>query len=318
MLKSEQEKKDFTSYALQKAYFYIESKFWSKLDIDTLNKWLHNFQSIDEKFCASKLLERFIYYSEEDILRLIKYGLTELIFKRQATQIELDRNFADSNQSFLDAQSSFFKSTLFLPLTSNNNPSESSGAIVRYLTNDIGIPEHQVIDINDCKKDLSLFTNLIILDDFVGSGRQIFDFWNYTTIMINKKSFIINTLPLFFPNLQIEYLCLVCTEEGYTDFHSRNTNVGLRITCCEKLTTKFKVFGSNSIYFDRNELDYGKDVLANLCRRSGISLLGYQGYDYAIAFHHSIPDTSLPLFFKEKDDWKPLFRNKKTNETNEL
>ncbi|WP_294824185.1 hypothetical protein, partial [uncultured Flavobacterium sp.] len=45
---------EFSSYALKKVYFYIESKFWSKLDIPILRNWLNNFKTVEEKYCASK------------------------------------------------------------------------------------------------------------------------------------------------------------------------------------------------------------------------------------------------------------------------
>lgn len=311
---SDDDKQDFIKYALQKVHFYIESKFWSKLDNDTLSKWLNNFKTVDEKYCAAKLLDRFVYYSEEDTLRLLEYGFGELIFKRYALKSELKENFDISNKNLLDFKTKFLSKTVILPLLSNNNLSESSLAISRYLTNDLGLDETKILDINNLSsKILNHAKNLIIIDDFIGTGKQIFDFWNCAKMKLDDEEISINSLKHLFKDLEIEYLCLVCTEEGYFNFHTQNTTVGLRITYCEKLTNKFKVFGSTSVYFEKDEVDESKIIIEKLCDLNGINLLGFNGLDYAIAFHHTIPDTSLPIFHKQTDTWNPLFRNKKTN-----
>lgn len=308
-------KNSFIKYALQKVHFYIESGFWSKLDNDSLNRWLNNFKTIDEKYCAAKLLDRFVYYSEDDILRMLDYGFNELIFKRYALQEEVKSNFSLSNSELLSLKEDFFSKSIILPLLTIDNPSESSLALTRLLTNDMGFSEKKIFHINNLSHSvLSDVKNIIIIDDFIGTGKQILDFWNYNNIKVDGVDMRLNQLKQKYPNVEIEYLCLVCTDEGITNFHAENMGTGLRITCCERLTNKFKVFSSNSIYFDKSEVDACKDVLEKICFTNDIDFLGYQGLDYAIAFHHSTPDTSLPLFFKQKQNWQPLFRNKKTVE----
>lgn len=312
---TEEEKTSFFRYALQKVYFYIESNFWSKPSYDSLNKWLNNFKTVDEKYCAAKLLDRFVYYSEEDILRMLEFGLNEIIFKRKMLSEEINSSFNVTNSDLITLKRNFFQSTIILPLISNDNPSESSLALSRYITNDLGFSEDKILHIkNLTDKVLSETKNIIILDDFIGTGKQILDFWNHTQISIDGKLVSVNKLKLLYPKLDIEYLCLVCTEEGYNNFHSENMSVGLRITYCEKLTNKFKVFGSESVYFEKEEVEYYREVIEKLCEKCGIDVLGYQGLDYALAFHHSTPDATLPLFFTKGNKWQPLFTNKKTQQ----
>lgn len=309
-----QEKDDFVKYALQKVHFYIESKFWSKLDNDTLNKWLNNFKTTDQKYCAAKLLDRLVYYSEEDIVRLLEFGFNELVLKRYILNIELANDFEVPNVELIKFRTEFYSKSVVVPLLSNKNPSESSLAMTRYLTNDLGFPEGNILDITNLFSEvLKNAKNLIIIDDFIGSGTQIFDFWNITKMKIDNVEYTINNIKSLYPELEIEYLCLVCTEEGYLNFHTKNSAVGLRITYCEKLANKFRVFGSTSVYFDKDEVEENKSIIEELCDSNGINLLGYQGLDYAIAFHHDIPDSSLPIFYKQTKNWNPLFRNKKTN-----
>lgn len=303
----------FNDYALNKVYFYIESKFWSKLDIDTLHGWLHNFKSLEEKYCAFKLLDRFVYYSEEDIVRLIDYGLNELVLKKKIFDYEVSTDFKGTNEDLLKIKSDFYDNSCILPLLTDNL-SESSLAMIRYLTNDLSYPESKVLDINNIKSnDLKNVKHLIIIDDYIGSSNQLHTFWNFTKIRVDNEEIITKRLKSKFPNLEIEYFCLVCTENGFLNFTSKNMDdVPLKISYCEMLTDKYKVFGADSIYFDNNEIEECKNILDNICQKNKIDFLGYESLDYAIAFHHSIPDSSLPLFYKQTSDWNPLFKNKKT------
>jgi hypoxanthine phosphoribosyltransferase len=303
---------DFCGYAFKKVYFYIESSFWSKLDIPILRSWLSNFKTMEEKYCAAKLLDRFVYYSEEDIISLIKYGLYELVLKRKILEHEVNNSFLVSNQELVEMQNNFFSTTLILPLL-KDNLSESSLAILRHLTNDLGFPEENILNNHRLdSKILSKAKNLLIVDDFIGTGNQILQFWNQIKITIDDEDVIVNKLKTKFPNLDIEYFCLVCTEEGYSNFHAENNYVPLKITYCEMLSNKFKVFGKDSVYFTNDEVEDCRLILEDLCKKNDVELLGYNSLDYAIAFHHSIPDSSLPLFYKQTSTWKPLFKNKKT------
>lgn len=303
---------DFIKYAKNKVYFYIESKFWSKLDITTFHAWLSNFDTIEEKYCALKLLDRFVFYSEEDMIRLLQFGFFELIFKRKALEKEVTHNFNLSNGELNKLKNDFIRNALVLPLRTDNL-SESSLAMARYLTNDFGFPEENIIDQNNLKsEELLKSRNLIIIDDFIGSSNQLFNFWNFETIKLDNEDITPKELRKMFPNLEVEYFCLVSSEDGLSNFHFNNVDVGLRITFCEKLTNKYKVFGKDSVYFDNEEVECCKNILDLLCKRKGIPLFGYTNLDYAMAFHHSIPDSSLPLFYSQNKNWNPLFKNKNT------
>ncbi|RLJ98799.1 phosphoribosyltransferase-like protein [Tenacibaculum discolor] len=306
---------NFTSFALDKVYFYIESGFWSKLKMKELQNWVGNFKNHRERYCALKLLDRFVYYSEEDIIHLIKYGIYEKIVKRHLLQLEQKYNFIVSDEKIARAKDLFLKNIYFIKLDTGN-PSQSSEAMLRYLKIDIGFPESNILDIKNLKAEtLSKCNHLVIIDDFIGSGTQIRNFWNYGKVQLDDEEILLNKLEERFSNLSIEYFCLVCTEEGYDNFKydfDMGVKNNLRITYGEILSNKFKVFGKESIYFDKSEIEYCKNLLQKLCDENGIPFLGYESLDYAVAFHHGIPDCSLPLFYRKNDNWNYLFRNKKT------
>ncbi|MDQ3190447.1 MAG: hypothetical protein M3Q58_02540 [Bacteroidota bacterium] len=311
----EVDKKIFINKALDKVYFYIESKFWSQPDQIRLESWLNNFKSVDEQYCAAKLLDRFVYYSEEDIYRLLKFGLYEKILKQDVLKLECMNEFETTNEKINQLIKNELGRTLFLPL-STGNVSESSLAMARYLSINLGINEKQIIGLNELKWDkLKSIKRLIIIDDFVGTGEQIIDFWNYTLVNVEGKDYSMFEIKnILSGQTSFEYLCLVTTKYGYNNFYCEEAphNKDLTITYCEMLSDKFKVFGEKSTYFDQNEMVYNKQVLNDLCLKNKISLLGFESLDYAIAFHHGIPDASLPLFHKESATWNHLYKNKGT------
>eukprot|EP01013_Petalomonas_cantuscygni_P004830 TRINITY_DN15271_c0_g1_i1.p1 TRINITY_DN15271_c0_g1~~TRINITY_DN15271_c0_g1_i1.p1 ORF type:complete len:318 (+),score=-26.02 TRINITY_DN15271_c0_g1_i1:92-955(+) len=280
-----------------------------------LNNWLANFPDEQSKYCALKLLDRFVYYSEEDIVHLLKYGIEERIFKRYLLEIDLKDDFKLQEDELQEYRKCFYESLYFIKLDTKN-PSQSSETMLRYLKMDVGISEENILDSNNLNtKTLRNCRNLVIIDDFIGSGTQLQTFWNHGEVTLDGERILINKLKEKFPDIEMEYFCLICTDEGLENFlynDSPGIRKDLRITYSEVLTNKFKVFSKESIYFKTQEIENCKNILQELCRKNKIDLLGYESLDYAIAFHHGIPDCSLPLFYRQTASWNYLFRNKKT------
>lgn len=306
----------YCSLSLETINFYIESGFWSKPKKQILTNWLNNFKEPFEKYCAVKLLMNFLYYSEEDIIRLLEYGLFEKIFSKYLLKKEISSGFSITNKELLEFRTEFEEGIRFIPLQTGN-VSESSTLMTRHLTNELGINEKTILDIKNLKKeDFKDVKNVILIDDFIGTGTQIHTFWNFTQVSLDGEELIgVKKLKeIFSEGVDFEYFCLVATEEGLENLTQNNfeQNTALKVTFCEKLTDIHKVFGANSIYFEDDEIDECREVLEKLSKQNKIKLYGYNQSDYAIAFHHSIPDCSLPLFFKENNSWNTLYRNKKT------
>lgn len=312
-------KEDFIEYALDKVYFYIESKFWSKITIKQVKLWMQNFIDLNEQYCAAKLLDRFVYYSEEDIICLLKYGLKEVIFNELQLTHEIESNFNITENELFAKWEQFKAQTALIPM--GKGLTDSSKHIARYFCNDIGFPESNVIDSNNIDSNfIKKFKRVLMIDDFLGSGDQLIEFWNYQDITIDgyqKKMF---ELPAQFEQISFDYFCLVATEEGLERFFSEELdhNKGLKIINCEVLKKKFKIFGQNSVYFTEEEMHDCKQILQKVSERCGTKLLGHNDMDYAIAFHHCIPDTSLPIFYEENAKWHYLIRSKKTRTYDEF
>ncbi|PTX43589.1 hypothetical protein C8P64_2118 [Christiangramia gaetbulicola] len=293
-------------------FFYIENGLWSKPNSKSLLNWLSNFKRKKEKLAAYHLLDNFIFYSEDDIIRLLKFGVFEKIFKRKILKEEIKHNYSLDNDHLEELRIDFLKNLFFIPLT-KGKPSESSGAMVRYLTNNLNFPEENILNPMRLEsKTLNKANNIIIIDDFIGSGKQILDFYNFKKITLDSEELTMREISNKFPNIELEYFCLVSTLDGLHKINNPENfpQNNLRITYSELLDERYKVFGSSSYYFPKDKVEDFKNVLEDLCELNNIELLGYEGLDYALAFHHSIPDCSLPLFYKKNNNWFPLFLNK--------
>ncbi|WP_306642750.1 phosphoribosyltransferase-like protein [Sanyastnella coralliicola] len=317
---SDSEKEEFIEYAIEKVYFFIDSQFWSKFDVSKVQSWMQNFRSLDERYCAAKLLDRFVYYSEDDVIQLLKHGLNELFLRRDYLRAEDESGYSLTNDELQSLKNQFIRKTALLPL-SEGNPTESSHAVARILSNEIGFPEQNVLSPSNLESDyFNNFDRILIIDDFVGSGDQIIEFWNLFDTKVDEESIKMYEFPHKFPNIDIQYFCLVVTKEGYDRFYNEELEhmKNLTIRYCEMLPTKFKIFGDDSVYFDQEEREECKAIIQNLISDKGFGLTGYRQLEYAVAFHHCIPDASLPLFYEKKENWNYLLRNKRTQEHVEI
>ena len=312
---SEKDKEEFIQYSIDKVYFYIESKFWSKLTVKRVQNWMKNFESIDEKYCAARLLDRFVFYSEDDTIRLLDYGINEIFIRKEYLRKEQEEDFLIEEAELKKVKEDFLGRTGLLPL-SEGNPTDSSFEMARKISSELGFPEGQVISPTEFDSDINKrYDQIIILDDFIGTGDQIIDFWNYSDINFNGVKRKLYEISKILTNTSFHYLCLVSTKEGLDRFYSEDLHHDktLSISCCEILKEKFRIF-NGTVYFDEGEVEECQKIIKALCERKNINFLGFRRKDYAIAFHHGIPDASLPLFYEQNENWNYLIRNKKTKE----
>ena len=89
----------------------------------------------------------------------------------------------------------------------------------------------------------------------------------------------------------------------------------LNITCVRNLSDKQKVFSNNSyIWINSDEKEKALSLFMELTNNIGIPLYGYKQLDFAFIMHQTIPDWSLPIFWKENSDWHLLMRRKNSND----
>jgi hypothetical protein len=251
-----------------------------------------------------RLLNRFVYYSERDVKRFLMHGLYKILLYEPSLIWNQARQFRTTTPEQQLFAQQFLAATTFAPLLDRNKPSESGNVLCRYLNRDLGISSKQICQ----PSELAGVTNkrVVIVDDFVGSGQQIIDFWNKPKIAGETLTNIATA-----NNLEVTYLSLVATRYGLN--RVGRMTPGLQVVSCEVLEDSYRIFSAPSLYLGpHDELLVARRYLETLCQHRNIPLLGFHKLDFAVAFHHSIPDATLPLFFTKNSRWNPLIKRRRS------
>lgn len=296
----------------RKVEFYITSKQWDNITISQLNSWLKNFDQQSRKY-ALTLLNHFIFYPERDVKRLCYHALTHVIFKEELLDFDRRSSFACSNQTVYASLISLIKKCAIVPIWSEGNPSESGNTIARIYTTIPLIHQRQVLRPDQVLPSIyeGTYQRFLFVDDFLGSGDQVIDFWNEPSISLGSsgKKIPLSRIAQVHPGLSFEYVALVASTFGLN--RVRTSCPELKLHVCEELTDEYRVFADTSMFFTtREERDLCHNYLKDLCQKKGIDLLGWHQLDFAVAFHHGAPNSCLPLFWKRATSWNQLVRRR--------
>jgi len=285
------------------------SNQWSGITEGNIDDWLfHNFKEVKGKYFAIKILLHGLYYSEYNLIALLKDGIFNKILGHNIkTQLIADANIYRLKSEIEAEIKDELSKTLFIPLLDKDKPSESGNAIIRYLTNKLGIPAsntsfHFLVNTTG----LNAYKRIIIVDDCLGSGDQLTSFWNFNDKFNEIKEEAQRI------GLEIYYLILIGNEESLMELQINGELRGLKVIICEKVNKENGVFYlKNNIWNgDKEEMDDAIQYFDQINATYSVPRLGFNGMDFAIFIHNTTPDWSLPIFWTENSDWKPLFKRK--------
>ena len=227
--------------------------------------------------------------------------------------VSLDSEFRYSQNALAQTYKDELKESCFIPLLDSNKPHESANYISRQLVQN-GIIESgqsmflpQIVDYHNRTN----FTNLIIVDDCVGSGHQLTDFWMHGKVNVNGTTKLLREYCAE-NNIHATYLTLFGYNVSIKELSEKFSD--LNIVCVRELNDSLRVFNKNSyIWENEKELDYAKSVFSEYAMIGNVSLYGYNLLDFAFIMHRTIPDWSLPILWTDNADWKHLMRRKNSN-----
>lgn len=302
---------DYIDYSRLIIDFFIRSRQWDGLKVLDIKKWLNNFpDNIIEKYFAIRLLNQIIYYSENDMESLLYEGIfNRIIGEEHVSLLQYGNNFSYQNQELCEMQHKELESTLFVPLLVGPDPDESGNQLTRMLTQRLLINKSRV-KFHYCLNDNDALNNkrLIIVDDCLGTGQQCFDFWTKSTVKSGEllRNWCKNN------NLDVYYLVLV----GFLDSIDNLNRIfsDLKIRCMEVLQNTHRVFHKDSFYWeDQTELLIAKNYFKHIAHSNNFNLAGFNGLDFALALHKTIPDWSIHALWKERSNWSYLMGRKNSH-----
>lgn len=202
-----------------------------------------------------------------------------------------------------------------MPLLYSNSPHESANYITRLMIQQRVIETHQTIFLHQLVKAFEKynFNRLVIVDDCLGTGDQLREFWNKNAyINFGEKRIHIKEY-CSERSVQIDYLVLFGYEESIKCLD--NEFKDLNIHCIKKLSDIQRVFTNESYIWDnKEEREKAFAFFKGITEICGVELLGYGNLDFAFIMHKTIPDWSLPLFWRKTPDWDFLLRRKDSDD----
>lgn len=274
------------------------------------NKWLSNFHDIpDGQYIACRLLNRFLYYSDKDIKKLLVDAINDIYSQLVVLPLQLSKNFSSLPSENEYEIGEAIKRTLFIPLTPWGDPGASGLYIMRCIHNYYK-PRVQSCNVSDIVDSMSAsYDRIVIVDDFVGSGKQFTDFLADAEIK--------GGVPLrdwcHSHQIQANYLALIGYEKALEKLRSDFNDIN--IIFAEVLDDSHRIFTSNHLCWDDAEEQQAvRDILEIELSKFGIKLLGFNDLDFAVAVHDTIPDWSLPMLYKKTNGWNMLIERKDSYE----
>lgn len=288
-------------FVLEKCGYFANVGLWPwKQELDP-ELWLENFQAA-EKELAVHLLNSFMYYAEP---------LVDAIFG--AALQSLSKSLIRLGDPLLTSQMTwrtFVDGAIITYVTGETpNPTDSGLMFARKARQRLEFREEQIMD-----PDAALVELLergprpvVFVDDFVGSGRQFLATWS--------RQVAVGSLSVSFERLSRErgftfYYCpALCTEYGMNQLRIHTPDVF--VNPGHLIPSKYSAIAPDSVIWPADRRDDGREFLRRTSARAGIvAWEGFRRLGLALAFQHSVPDATLPIFYWDKNGWHPLIRRR--------
>ncbi|MDC4527847.1 hypothetical protein OHV52_18530 [Acinetobacter baumannii] len=290
-------------------YAWDNDKPW-----DEVEQWLLNFKGYSffpiekEKIYALHMLSNFNYFSQDMVRQMLKSCFEELLIiplKQQIRKKHSDTLDIDLINRELAQE---LKQTIFIGA---GNPSESGTHLLYYFRQMNQLPTTNFLDfhgafIEDAYGNISIrdpdIKRFIFFDDLVATGEQL----NKFTIERVKKIRQSN------PDIDIRFMSMFATTKALKKINTKESfNGGAKALFI--LDESYKAFGKKSRYFKRRKWPSKYKLKMFSGRYSQLLVAernkhGFNASQLMIGFSYNTPDNSLPIFWKEADNFNPIFK----------
>lgn len=278
---------------------------WPRQQDLNVERWLTNFEA-DETDLAKRILMNFIYFNKTATDALM----------RQAIQNHLSELW--KSPSFPKPPSKTTLTQVRFVYCEGEMPhaTDSGYHFARRLRDALRVPEAVITSPVEALQASNHVKHFVFVDDFVGSGNQFRetisrrhdvygnqvsfedlsadkDFTIAYCPCISTKYAIEQNIEPVLPQIHIHPAHILDFRHTISDVRSRTWS-GLTDLEAEEMIRKLKIASARAGYTreDRSEDDWR----------------GFHGLALSVSFEHGIPDASLPIFYSNRNGWKPLMR----------
>lgn len=315
------------SYLYNKIKALNETLWGNKAQNPTIQKWLDNYATEDEKNHSLYLLSKFMYFGESCIRNLC------ISMYRDLYRYPIIKNIRQSLGGSLEEAiiepifDAIQRNTVFVSI---GNPSESGATLLYYFRQENKLSKNQFADTNNLIVETGSTIDLknknieyyIFIDDFCGTGSQV-----TTDKDLCDK---INKIKTLNPNAKIMYFMLFGTTKGMG--YIKDKGIFDRVESVVELDKSHRCFDDDTRFFDnKTKFDklkakgycykYGLPLMKSICKKSNVPVhlldtashgvaLGYGDCQLLIGFHYNTPDNTLPIIWYNEDEvsWFPIFK----------
>ena len=212
-----------------------------------------------------------------------------------------------------------FKNNCWYSFIQGENPNhvtDSGYIFTRKLRDELDISDTQIIKFDALFKKLENYSstpqNVILVDDFVGSGAQTDEAWN--THRLGNYGMTLNELQSRYHH-RIIYAPLIVNDIGLERINDCCPN--LHLEYIHHLGPEFNLFNVDGVCWASDKNLYGKFLAMmnriaseqNIPIKNGNHVNDMQGFaqqGLSLAFSHGIPDACPAFFYWNTATWKPL------------
>jgi hypothetical protein len=266
--------------------------------------WLENFSNQNEKELASHILKQFIYFSDDIIDQMLR------VVVGRCGYFFMQKDSTWNHESF--KEQCWYS---FIQGENTDDATDSGYIFTRKLREVLHIPDERIIKFEALfakLEDNNDSQNVILVDDFVGTGAQTVTAWNKHRLGTSKKS--LNELQRL-NNHCIVYAPLIVNYLGKSRITSECPN--LHLEYIYNLGPEYNLFNVNGLCWagDNNLYSRFWEMMKRIAQEHEIPIKeGYhvndmQGFGQqglTLAFHHGIPDACPAFFYWDTRSWKPL------------
>lgn len=275
------------------------AKSWSvfkgkEITSDIIREWLEQFDGVENQRLMFKILEHLKFYTNNEVREKMEALFREV--KKEIRKEEKERFIKENQKKRDDILVSYL----------DQNPAKSGAEYAKIFVEANNIYKDNSIVITRLERKLNENKNLnalVFIDDFIGSGNSIIE---------NLKELVLNYQELI---LERKLIVIIGVITGYLDGkhsieeYAKNLNFPVRIKILDPLDNSNRCFDNDSIIYLK---PFEREKAKRICYDTGLSLekrhpLGYEDCQATIVFPNTCPNNTLPILWKKKGDWKPIF-----------
>lgn len=191
---------------------------------------------------------------------------------------------------------------------------DSAHVISRHLRDTYGVDERRIKTFSQTVRDLFFSRSafpVLFIDDLLASGEQMTTLWNKRVTIKDGEDV---SLAQLHEDMRAAWVFAPVFATSWGIERVTNECAGLAVTYSELVTHRNSLHDNHFADGDNVLADEARAIVSKyhdqygLPRRPDLTQLGYLNQGLSLAFHHGVPDCTIPLLHVETEGWKPLLR----------